>query len=77
MLRDDRLIYTAGSFGQYIFADYDNQVAIVFMANWSNNGDLESNENLLRIVRSVGEHIKKHTKTPILKSHNINYPGGF
>ncbi|GAC33311.1 hypothetical protein GPLA_2406 [Paraglaciecola polaris LMG 21857] len=63
MLRDDRLIYTAGSFGQYIFADYDNQVAIVFMANWSNNSDLKSNENLLRIVRSVGEHIKqKHIK---------------
>jgi CubicO group peptidase (beta-lactamase class C family) len=59
MLRDDKLIYTAGSFGQYIFADYDNQVAIVFMANWSNNSDLKSNENLLRLVRTVGEHISQ------------------
>jgi CubicO group peptidase (beta-lactamase class C family) len=59
MLRDDGLMYTVGSFGQYIFADYDNQVAIVFMANWSSNGHLKSNENLLRIVRSIGVHINQ------------------
>lgn len=59
MLKDDDLIYTVGSFGQYIYADYDNQVAIVFMANWSNNGHLENNENLLRIVRSIGQHINQ------------------
>ena len=57
MLQDEELIYTAGSFGQYIFADYDNDVAIVFMANWANNSNLKSNETMLRIVRSIGEHI--------------------
>ncbi len=61
MLRDDELMYTVGSFGQYIFADYDNQIAIVFMANWKDNGDLESNENLLRIVRSIGDHINQQS----------------
>ena len=59
MLRDDNLIYTSGSFGQYIFADYNNQTVIVFMANWSNNGHLESNENYLRIVRAIGERISQ------------------
>ena len=59
MLQDEALIYTAGSFGQYIFADYDNQVAIVFMANWSNNSNLKGNETMLRIVRSIGDHISQ------------------
>ncbi|WP_166521592.1 serine hydrolase domain-containing protein [Zobellia amurskyensis] len=57
MLRDDALMYTVGSFGQFIFADYNNQIVIVFMANWQSNGHLENNENLLRIVRSIGRHI--------------------
>ena len=59
MLRDDGLMYTVGSFGQYIFADYDNQIAIVFMANWKDNGVRENNENLLRIVRSIGDRINR------------------
>ena len=29
------------------------------MANWSNNGHLESNENYLRIVRAIGERISQ------------------
>ncbi|EPR68627.1 serine hydrolase domain-containing protein [Cyclobacterium qasimii] len=57
ILRDDALMYTVGSFGQFIFADYDNQVVIVLMANWQNNSHLENNENLLRIVRSIGKQI--------------------
>ena len=59
MLRDDALMYTVGSFGQFIFADYDNQVVIVFMANWQSNSDLENNENLLRIVRSIGKQMSR------------------
>ncbi len=65
MLRNDELMYTAGSFGQYIFADYNNQVAIVFMANWSDNGHLASNENLLRIVRTIGGYIKQKSNNSI------------
>ncbi|MBJ2137618.1 serine hydrolase [Paraglaciecola chathamensis] len=59
MLRDDNLIYTAGSFGQYIFADYNKQSVIVFMANWSNNSHSASNENYLRIIRAIGERISQ------------------
>ena len=59
MLRDDGLMYTVGSFGQFIFADYKNEIAIVFMANWQNNSYLEGNEHLLRIVRAVGKQINR------------------
>lgn len=59
MLQDEALMYTAGSFGQYIFVDYENEVAIVFMANWSNNTSLKNLETMVRIVRSIGEHIEQ------------------
>ncbi len=57
MLRDDGLMHTIGSFGQFIFADYKNEIAIVFMANWKHTSHLESKEHLIRIVRAVGEQI--------------------
>ena len=59
MLQDEALMYTAGSFGQYIFVDYENEVAIVFMANWSNNSSLKNLETMVRIVRSIGERIEQ------------------
>ncbi|MBM1107052.1 serine hydrolase [Aurantibacter crassamenti] len=59
MLRDDGLMHTIGSFGQYIFADYKNEIAIVFMANWKHTSHLESKEHLIRIVRAVGKQINR------------------
>ena len=59
MLRDDGLMHTIGSFGQFIFADYKNEIAIVFMANWKHTSHLESKEHLIRIVRAVGEQINR------------------
>ncbi|WP_418602543.1 serine hydrolase domain-containing protein [Hwangdonia sp.] len=59
MLRDDGLMHTIGSFGQFIFADYKNEIAIVFMANWKHTSHLESKEHLLRIVRAIGKQINR------------------
>ncbi|OEY70481.1 hypothetical protein BI198_13570 [Rheinheimera salexigens] len=62
MIQDANLMYTAGSFGQYIFVDYKNKFAVVFMANWANNSIQKNLDHMLRIVLSVGEHIAKKQK---------------
>ena len=59
MMQDANLMYTAGSFGQYIFVDYKHKFAVVFMANWANNSIQKNLDDMLRIVLSIGERIAK------------------
>jgi len=37
-LPEHKIIYTAGSYGQYGFSDLESGISVVFMQDWEDNG---------------------------------------